>query len=63
MLAGILQIINLIIPAIGSVIVAIKGANGGMSAIIYLDEADAQFAANQKQIADWLASKGKAPVA
>jgi hypothetical protein len=34
-----------------------------MSAVVYLDEADAQFAANQQQIADWLSSKGKTPAA
>jgi len=62
MLANILAILNLVLPAIGSIVVAIRGKNGGMSAVVYLDEADAQFAANQQQIADWLSSKGKTPV-
>ena len=63
MLANILAILNLVLPAIGSIVVAIRGKSGGMSAIVYLDEADAQFAANQQQIADWLSSKGKTPAA
>jgi hypothetical protein len=63
MLGNILAILNLVLPAIGSIVVAIKGKNGGMSAIVYLDEADAQFAANQQQIAQWLSEKGKPPVA
>ena len=59
--AAILQLINLALPAITTLIVAIKGKNGGMSAVVYLDEADAQFAENQQQIADWLKAHGKAP--
>ncbi len=62
-LAAALQLISLAEPAIASVIMLIKGSSGGMTAIIYLDQADARFAANQAQIQDWLASKGKAPAA
>lgn len=62
-IAAILQILNLALPAIGSLIVAIRGSNGGVSAIIYLDQADATFAADQQQVADWLKSHGKPPAA
>lgn len=62
-LSAILQILNLALPAVSTLIVAIRGQNGGVSAIVYLDQADANFAANQQQIADWLKEKGKAPAA
>ena len=58
-LAAILQILNLALPAASSLIVAIRGADGSASAIVYLDQADTQFAANQAQITDWLAAHGK----
>lgn len=57
-IGAILQLINLAIPAITNVIVAIKGQTG-TSVVVYLDQADAQFAENQKQVADWLAAHGK----
>ena len=60
-LAAALQLINLAEPAIASVIMLIRGAHGGTTAIVYLDSADAQFAANQTEIQAWLAAKGKAP--
>jgi hypothetical protein len=62
-IGAILQILNLALPAISTLIVAIRGTGGGMSAIIYLDQADANFAADQQQIADWLKAHGKTPAA
>ena len=59
--AAILQLVNLALPEIGSLIVMIKGKNGGTSAVVYLDEADVQFASNQQQIADWLKAHNLKP--
>ena len=59
--ASILTLINLVLPTVTNLIVAIKHRDGTQSAVVYLDEADTQFAANQKVIQDWLASKGKTP--
>ena len=61
--SAILQLINLILPGVANFILMVRGQDGSTSAVVYLDAADAQFAANQKQIQDWLASKGKAPAA
>lgn len=61
-LAAILGIINLTEPLVANIIVAIKNKTGGTSLIVYLDEADAQFDANIKQVQDWLAAHGKKPV-
>ena len=58
-LQALLAILNIAAPLVGSVIVAIKNANGTTSVMTILDSADAQFAANQKQISDWLALHGK----
>jgi hypothetical protein len=60
-LSAILQILNLALPAVSSLIVAIRGTNGSVSAIVYLDQADASFAADQAQIASWLSAHGKTP--
>jgi hypothetical protein len=60
-LAAALQLISLAEPAIASVIMLIRGSGGTTTAIVYLDSADAQFAADQKQVQDWLAAHGKAP--
>ncbi len=59
-LAALLQILNIAAPIVANVIVAIRNNNGATSAIVYLDAADADFAANQKQVSDWLAAHGKA---
>ncbi len=61
--SAILQLINLILPGIANFILMIKGQDGSTSAVVYLDAADTQFVANQKQIQDWLAAHGKAPAA
>lgn len=58
-LSAILQILNLALPALSSVIVAIKGVDGSGSAIVYLDQADANAAANQVLITDWMTAHGK----
>ena len=55
----ILGLANIAIPAISNVIVAIRDQAGGVSAMIYLDQADAQFSANQKAVSEWLTSHGK----
>lgn len=60
MLTTILQFLNLVIPEIGAVVVMIKGQSS-TSAVVYLDQADTQFAANQQQVADWLKAHGKTP--
>ena len=60
-IAAILQLITAAEPGVISLITMIRGQNGSTTAVVYLDEADTQFAANQKQIADWFSSKGKTP--
>lgn len=54
--AQLLQLFTLAEPAIGSLIVLIRHKDGTLSATAILDEADTQFAANQKQIGDWLSA-------
>ena len=58
-IAAILELINAAAPGVISLVAMIRHKDGTMTAVAYLDEADTQFAANQKQIADWFASKGK----
>jgi len=53
---AVLTLLNLLIPAGANIITLIFHKDGTKTAVMYLDEADAQFAANQKQIADWVAS-------
>lgn len=55
-LAGILGLINAAIPNIVTTIMMIRNQDGTHTAVFYLDSADAQFAANQKQISDWMAA-------
>ncbi len=62
-LAALLQLFNAAAPTIGSLILLIRHKDGTLSATAILDETDAQFAANQKQITDWLAQHPGAPVA
>lgn len=59
----ILGILNIAIPEVAQLITIIRHKDGTQTAVVYLDEADANFNANQKQIADWFASKGKTPPA
>jgi hypothetical protein len=54
--AAILQLLNIAIPNIVSVITVIRNANGTNSAIFYLDQADSQFAQNQQDLGAWLAA-------
>ena len=62
-LSMILSLLDTAIPAIGSLVVMIRGTNGTTSAVVYLDQADAQFAANLKQVSDWLAAHPVKPAA
>jgi hypothetical protein len=57
----ILSIINIAEPGVAQLITMIRHKDGTQTAVFYLDEADTNFSANQKQIADWFASKGKTP--
>ena len=57
-IGAILQLLNVAAPTVANLIVAIKSNTGGVSAIVYLDQADKDFAANQQQVTDWLSSKG-----
>ena len=55
-MALVLQIINLLNaaePGIASLIMMIRNSDGTISIGALLDQADAQFDANIKQIADW----------
>lgn len=56
---ALLQILNAAAPNIANVIVAIKHTDGSLSATVILDQADANFDANQKQVNDWLTSHQK----
>jgi hypothetical protein len=59
-IASILGLISIAEPLIANLIVFIKGQAGQpMTAVVYLDQADAQFAANMQQIGDWMAAHGK----
>jgi hypothetical protein len=60
-LTAILAILNLALPEVANIIVAIKGKDSGAAAVI-LDQADAQFDANIKLVQDWMAAHGKKPV-
>jgi len=62
-MGAILQLLNLVLPSVANLILIVKNQDGSQAAVVYLDAADAQLAANQKQIQDWLASKGKTPAA
>lgn len=54
----ILGILNLVIPEVTNLVVMIRNATGGASAIVYLDQADASFATNLAQIDTWMKSHG-----
>lgn len=60
-MGNILALLNVLLPAGAQVLTMILHKDGTTTAVVYLDEADAAFAANQKQIQDWFASKGKTP--
>jgi hypothetical protein len=55
-IAAILQLLNIAIPNIVSVVTVIRNANGTNSAIFYLDQADSQFAQNSADLGAWLAA-------
>jgi len=57
---GAVSLINLLLPTVTNIITMIVHKDGTTTAVVYLDEADTQLAANQKQIADWFAAKGRA---
>ena len=61
-IAAILALISTGEQILGPIIVAIRNKAGGTSVVMILDSADANFSANQKQINDWLVSKGKPPI-
>lgn len=50
------SLFNTIEPGIASIVTLIRKKDGTISVVTYLDEADAQFAANLKQITDWFAA-------
>jgi hypothetical protein len=54
-----LGLLNLAIPQIATVIIAVRHQNGSVSILATLDEADAQFEQNRKEIADWMAAHGR----
>ena len=56
---GIIQAANALAPDIAHLIVVVKHTNGSVSVITSLSEADATFAANMKQVNDFLAAQGK----
>ena len=60
-----LAILNLAIPNIVNLVLAIKNSKTGTATVtVILDEADAQFAQNQAQVAAWYqAHPGQTPPA
>jgi hypothetical protein len=54
-----LALINAILPIAANIITIIRNQDGTLTAVAYLDQADAQFATNAKQISDWFAAHGK----
>lgn len=55
-IAAILALINAAIPNITSLWILIHHNDGTVSPLVILNEADAQFAANLKQLSDWSAA-------
>ncbi len=55
-IAAILGLINAAIPTISNLWVLIHNSNGTVTPVVLLNQADAEFAANLKQISDWSAS-------
>lgn len=53
---AILSLINAGIPAVGGLIVAIKGTSGQVSIGVLLSSADANFDATIKSTSEWLAA-------
>lgn len=60
-LAAILELVNVLAPTITNLIVMFKNKDGSTSAIVLLDAADTQLAANQQQVSDWLKAHGAQP--
>lgn len=56
-MGSILALLNLAIPNIVNLVLAIKNSKTGTATVtVILDEADAQFATNQQQVAAWFAA-------
>jgi len=62
-IAGILSLVNVLAPSIVNLVMMFKQKDGSTSVIVLLDAADAQNAANQQQVADWLKAHGAQPPA
>jgi hypothetical protein len=58
-IVGVTNLLNIVLPLATNVITMLVHKDGTTTAIVYLDEADTQIAANQKQITDWFAAKGR----
>ena len=52
----IVQLLNAAVPGIAQLILLIRNKDGTISVGTLLDQADAQFDANVKQAADWIAA-------
>lgn len=61
MLTAILAGIELGTKLAPTIITIVRSKSGGMTVIAYLDEADAGFDADLKQINDWQLAHGKVP--
>lgn len=51
---GIVTLLNALVPGIAQIIILVKRNDGTISVMPLLDEADAKFSENLKQIADWM---------
>ena len=52
-MGSILALINLALPNVVNLVLAIRHKDGSATVTVILNEADAQFATNQQQVADW----------
>ena len=62
-IAAILGLINAAIPTISNLWVLIHNNDGSVTPVVLLNQADAGFAANLKQISDWSAAHPSTPAA
>lgn len=53
---AILTLLNTAAPGIANLVMIIRGKDGKLTVLQFLDEADPQLDANIKQINDWMAS-------
>lgn len=58
---ALVQLLNTASPGVASLVALIRRKDGGLNVLVVLDEADAQFDANLKQAADWLAKNPQKP--